>query len=759
MTFQRRTFSVSWGTRRLQLEFGPRALKAEHAVLEGRAPGETAALLPAFVAALVAVSAACFALAHTLNVPFLLRSLLLTLGGAMLLAWSARCAPQPWGRFCRAARWPLAVTLAVCALSLCWREPFASMLEGDPSVQAACFIGFVTVLAVLLIGARSGGRVVPVAAPLVPGLALFGLLFLIAVDARVQASFLLFAGAALYLLCYDRYLRRAVPDLSSGWPLSTAKPPRPRRGDAWAWAMQSVLVSSVWFALFLGTGALLFWPMSALLPLINPPQWNRNETGRAGRALDFTGNAPVMELRGGTHTLSPRVVLRVMARPDAHSGVWRGRVYESYERSLWSERPDLAKFSRRDSRRVAPPFRPVAPRDLDPLHFPTPQLSAAQGHVKIVTEIVEPLGGAANLVYSAGLPLDWRERPQSFNSRDPAHLGEVGKVLMPYEVRSVLTLPNRRALLQAPGLNAKMNGLAPALRANLRQNLELPAEPGTRALLARLARAVRAGALPTGTPEAKVRAVNAFLHERCVYTLEAPAVPPTQDATAFFLTDSRRGACDMFASSMALLLRAMEVPARVATGYLDAGDEASQELSGDGQIVTTVRERDAHAWVEYYVPQFGWLPVDPTENTREIAPTLSQKLWEIFDLSGLRFSPVLLALPLLALALIGAGLLLQKGNKDERPDATERERIEWAYARAVRALKRRVPPAPHLTPGEYEARVGRAAAVPAAAKQEFAALTHLYLAARYGGVPDATREQVEACLARLKDALRRGRDA
>ncbi|MFR9730831.1 transglutaminaseTgpA domain-containing protein [Saccharopolyspora sp. MS10] len=70
-----------------------------------------------------------------------------------------------------------------------------------------------------------------------------------------------------------------------------------------------------------------------------------------------------------------------------------------------------------------------------------------------------------------------------------------------------------------------------------------------------------------------------------------------------FLFRGKRGFCEQFASSMAVLLRASGVPARVAVGF------TSGYRDGDERVITT---NDAHAWVEAYFPQYGWVTFDPT---------------------------------------------------------------------------------------------------------------------------------------------------
>jgi transglutaminase-like putative cysteine protease len=72
-----------------------------------------------------------------------------------------------------------------------------------------------------------------------------------------------------------------------------------------------------------------------------------------------------------------------------------------------------------------------------------------------------------------------------------------------------------------------------------------------------------------------------------------------------FLFETRRGHCEYFASSMVLLLRSQGIPARLVTGFLGA------ELNRlEGYHV--VRQSNAHAWVEAYVPESGWTLFDPT---------------------------------------------------------------------------------------------------------------------------------------------------
>ncbi len=70
-----------------------------------------------------------------------------------------------------------------------------------------------------------------------------------------------------------------------------------------------------------------------------------------------------------------------------------------------------------------------------------------------------------------------------------------------------------------------------------------------------------------------------------------------------FVTVSRAGYCQHFAGAMALMLRLLGIPSRVAVGFTSGTNE-------DG--IWTVTDHNAHAWVEVWFPDYGWVPFDPT---------------------------------------------------------------------------------------------------------------------------------------------------
>ena len=89
---------------------------------------------------------------------------------------------------------------------------------------------------------------------------------------------------------------------------------------------------------------------------------------------------------------------------------------------------------------------------------------------------------------------------------------------------------------------------------------------------------------------------------------------PGSDPLFEFLFETRAGYCQHFAGAAALLLRLAGVPTRVVSGF------ATGKRTGENTY--TVRDEDAHAWIEVYFPGYGWVPFNPTPSAAEadVAP-------------------------------------------------------------------------------------------------------------------------------------------
>ncbi len=98
--------------------------------------------------------------------------------------------------------------------------------------------------------------------------------------------------------------------------------------------------------------------------------------------------------------------------------------------------------------------------------------------------------------------------------------------------------------------------------------------------------------------------LDRFNQEEFVYTLRPPSLIGGHPVDEFMF-DTRRGFCEHYASSFTVLMRAAGIPARVVTGY-----QGGQFNPINGQL--TVRQSDAHAWAEIWLPGEGWVRHDPT---------------------------------------------------------------------------------------------------------------------------------------------------
>ncbi|WP_410766487.1 DUF3488 and DUF4129 domain-containing transglutaminase family protein [Haloferax sp. DFSO60] len=104
------------------------------------------------------------------------------------------------------------------------------------------------------------------------------------------------------------------------------------------------------------------------------------------------------------------------------------------------------------------------------------------------------------------------------------------------------------------------------------------------------------------TPYDKAVAVERWLEENKEYSLQVTR--PEGDIVEGFLFEMDSGYCTYYASSMVVLLRSEGVPARFVTGYT-----TGQPVEDDRYVV---RGLDAHAWVEVYFEDTGWVRFDPT---------------------------------------------------------------------------------------------------------------------------------------------------
>ena len=348
--------------------------------------------------------------------------------------------------------------------------------------------------------------------------------------------------------------------------------------------------------------ALLGAPIMALLFLLFPrigPLWGVPDDG-----LARTGLSNVMKMGSVAEVASDdAVAMRLRFEgppPAAESMYFRGPVLSRFDGTEW--RPLSASFpfalqARANLRVSGPAVR--YEMTLEPLRLATlPLLEATATPPQIDGLRVLP---GADLQWLADRPVTERLR---FSAQ--AHVNfQHGPVSAVLGLQEHLDLP--------PAHNPRTLAWAADLR---RQPAYAQADAG--ALAAALMRHIRTGGF--------------------TYTL-APGEYLGSDTIDQFWLDRREGFCEHFAAAFVVLMRALDVPARVVTGY-----QGTDPLPVDGYHL--VRQSSAHAWAEYWRAGVGWVRADPTA---AVAPDRIRRSRNLVPAPGLlagalgTVSPALLA--------------------------------------------------------------------------------------------------------------------
>jgi len=108
---------------------------------------------------------------------------------------------------------------------------------------------------------------------------------------------------------------------------------------------------------------------------------------------------------------------------------------------------------------------------------------------------------------------------------------------------------------------------------------------------------------------------NGFSYE----TANVPVPKKNQDYVDQFLFDSQIGYCDNYSTSMVVMLRTLDIPARWAKGFA-SGEKVDEAKVGNSTYqVYDVTNANAHSWVEVYFPETGWVPFEPTQGFTNLA--------------------------------------------------------------------------------------------------------------------------------------------
>lgn len=231
--------------------------------------------------------------------------------------------------------------------------------------------------------------------------------------------------------------------------------------------------------------------------------------------------------------------------------------------------------------------------------------------------------------------------------------------------------------VNADQLNTASDQYPDAIRAAY---LQLPATLPQR--VRDLAHQITSGA---ATPYAQALRLQTYLRETRPYRLDVPPPPSGQDAVDYFLFNAPGGFCSYYASAMAVMLRVEGIPARVVAGYTTG--EFDYELNA-----YRVPASAAHAWVEVYFPDYGWVEFEPTaalsvfpygETSTPLTyatPALPPLLESLKPLSA---SPWGLGLIITVLLIGGASLMWQWRLARRRTPRQQAFATYWAARRAL----------------------------------------------------------------------------
>lgn len=290
-----------------------------------------------------------------------------------------------------------------------------------------------------------------------------------------------------------------------------------------------------------------------LFPRLSSPLWGMPDTtsGRSGLSDEMSpGQIADLFLDD-----SPAFRARFESGPPSRQQLyWRGPVLWDFDGRTWK----ASMYSQREPHRLPE-------HDEDTLNY---------------TVQMEP--SDRKLLLALDYPIDWPEDAK-LNADFELRRDSPVTSLTEYTVRSqpdFIDMPRlppvlRQAALALPeGANPRTREYAAELRQRYPESLDL------------------------------IEAVlQWFNREEFFYSLQT--APLGRHGADEFLFDLRSGYCEYYASAFAILMRAAGIPTRVVTGYHGGLWQASEQY-------LLVRQSDAHAWTEVWLPNRGWVRVDPT---------------------------------------------------------------------------------------------------------------------------------------------------
>jgi transglutaminase-like putative cysteine protease len=352
-------------------------------------------------------------------------------------------------------------------------------------------------------------------------------------------------------------------------------------------------------SLFMGiTGVALSSFVITILIFFTLPRITLSVSGRERSAGATSGFSDVVDLGSfGPIRLDNRVVMRVelpkLRERPASPLYWRGMSFAQWDGQTWTKEATVEEIPREPGGRV--------------------HLYRGTGTTRAIYQIImlEPMGTDILFCLHPALEIRGSFHRLLVDAGGGIHLPSAPQDRYNYEVYSAPEVGEQRS---------QRSGEQPSA-----VYLQLPEK---KEALVALARQICANAR---RPEAKVQRVIAYLQGSFTYSLN-----PKRDTRFLpledFLLHSREGYCEHFATAAALLLRGTGVPTRLVSGFLHG------EWNSLGRYFM-VRQRDAHTWIEAYLPDKGWVPFDPTPaaQAQALVPVVSS-LYRYYDFLKLKWN-------------------------------------------------------------------------------------------------------------------------
>ena len=238
---------------------------------------------------------------------------------------------------------------------------------------------------------------------------------------------------------------------------------------------------------------------------------------------------------------------------------------------------------------------------------------AAQVGLRTVTFTVDPIGFDSSTMVAPATPVEADEGSRV------SYIGETGFFATldrdggsgPYTITSRVPVPGiGPGQLNVAALRAAGTDYPPEVVA-----LFTGVEPGS---LGPNARALEARIMAEAESHAPFdladRLVTVLHSDEYTYDTDIRDLPCTDLSMVECFATFKRGFCQYYAATMAVILRDMGVPTRIAQGFLPGAREAGG--------IERVLNSNAHAWVEVYFPGYGWVQFDPTGSalSRQVGP-------------------------------------------------------------------------------------------------------------------------------------------